>query len=133
MRGEPMVAFQSGLTVRDRIDAVLTERDVEVEVALEFDNIETIKRAIEIGAGFSLLPLPTVEQEIAGGTLAAVSLTGPPLVRPLGIIHRRDRELSEMAGRFVDLLQTHACDASDPSTNGRNGYRTPRQPQEALG
>ena len=36
-------------------------------VALEFDNIETIKRAIEIGAGVSLLPEPTFAREIAIG------------------------------------------------------------------
>jgi len=133
LRGAPMVAFQTGLTIRERINEVLAERDVEVEIALEFDNIETIKRAIEIGAGLSLLPLPTVEREIAGGTLAAVSIAGPALVRPLGIIHRRDRKLSEMAERFVELLQAHASDVIDPSTNGRHGHRPSRQPVEALG
>lgn len=133
LSGEPMVAFQSGLAIRDRIDEVLAEQGVEVEIALEFDNIETIKRAIEIGTGISLLPLPTIEREIAAGTLAAVSLAGPALVRPLGIIHRRDRELSETASQFVDLLQAHAGDAFDPSTNGRHDYPAARQPLEALG
>jgi DNA-binding transcriptional LysR family regulator len=133
LRGAAMVAFQTGLAIRSRIDQVLAERDIQVEVALEFDNIETIKRAIEIGAGLSLLPLPTVEREIAGGTLAAVSLAGTALVRPLGIIHRRDRKLSDMAARFVALLQAHAGDAGDPSTNGRVGHHAPRQPLEALG
>ena len=41
---------------------------------MEFDNIETIKRAIEIDAGVSLLPEPTVLREVAAGTLAAVPL-----------------------------------------------------------
>ncbi len=63
-----------------------------MRVALEFDNIETIKRAIEIGAGVSLLPEPTIAREIESGSLVQIPLEGVALVRPLGIIHRRDRE-----------------------------------------
>ena len=46
---------------------------------------------------------------MATGTLAKVQLTGRPLVRPLGIIHRRDRKLSDTARRFVQLLQSRAA------------------------
>ena len=46
----------------------LAAHKVPVRVALEFDNIETIKRAIEIGAGISLLPEPTIAREIEAGT-----------------------------------------------------------------
>lgn len=133
LRGEPIVGFQTGLAIREQIDRVLDEQGIDVEVALEFDNIETMKRAIEIDAGVSLLPRPTFESEVAAGTLAAVALAGAPLVRPLGIIHRRDRELSETARQFIALLQSHALDAVDPSTNGQHGRRRARQPAEALG
>ncbi|MGE3239766.1 MAG: LysR substrate-binding domain-containing protein, partial [Pirellulales bacterium] len=82
------------------------------------DNIETIKRAVEIGSGVSLLPEPTVERELATGALAKAPLAGRPLVRPLGIIHRRDRELSDTARRFVQLLQSRASEANFSSANG---------------
>jgi DNA-binding transcriptional LysR family regulator len=107
--GEAIVAFQRGLAIRDEIDRVLEASNVTVKVALEFDNIETIKRAAEIGSGISLLPEPTVEREVSTGTLVKVPLEGVPLVRPLGIIHRRDRELSETARRFVKLLQSQSA------------------------
>lgn len=116
--GEAIVAFQAGLAVREEIDRVLALNDVAVKVALEFDNIETIKRAVEIGSGISLLPEPTVEREVTSGTLSKVQLTGRPLVRPLGIIHRRDRELSDTARRFVQLLQSRAAEANFSSANG---------------
>ena len=41
---------------------------------MEFDNIETVKRAVEIDAGVSIVPQGTVAQEIAKQTLAAVTL-----------------------------------------------------------
>ena len=79
---------------------------VEVRVVMEFDNIETIKRAIEIDAGVGLLPEPTVVREVAAGTLAAVPLATDELVRPLGIIHRRGKELGVTVRRFIELLRS---------------------------
>jgi DNA-binding transcriptional LysR family regulator len=126
LRDEPIVAFQSGLKIRDEIDRALALRKVSVRAALEFDNIETIKRAIEIGAGISLLPEPTIAREIDAGTLVQIPLEGMPLVRPLGIIHRRDRKLSETAQQFIALLQSQAAPAVEPLTNGAasNGHPT---------
>jgi DNA-binding transcriptional LysR family regulator len=129
LRGEPMVAFQSGLKIREEIDRALADEDVTVDVALEFDNIETMKRAIEIGAGVSLLPAPTVEREVGDGTLAEVPLDDATLVRPLGIIYRRDRKLSDTAERFIKLLQVAAVEANLTATNGHVSRRAPRAPQ----
>jgi len=119
LEGESLIAFQAGLAIREEIDRVLEAQCVDVKIALEFDNIETIKRAVEAGAGVSLLPEPTIDREIASGTLVKVPLAGAPLVRPLGIIHRRDRELSETARRFVALLQSRAVDTNRAPTNGQ--------------
>jgi DNA-binding transcriptional LysR family regulator len=127
LRGEPFIALEQGLKIREEIDHALAFHNVEVNVALEFDNIETIKRAIEAGVGVSLLPAPTVEREAAGGSLKVVPLAGLNLVRPLGVIHRRDEELSSASKMFVDLLQSHAWDEEFASVNGKstNGLAKP--------
>lgn len=108
--GEAMIAFQRGLKIREAIDRELSRARVDAPVAHEFDNIETIKLAVEIGDGFSLLPEPTVSRELAAGTLVKIPLADCNLSRPLGILHRRDEPLSETAGRFIDLLHNHAGD-----------------------
>lgn len=123
--GESFVGFQAGLRIRDEIDAALEARHVEVDVAVEFDNIETIKRAIEIGSGISLLPEPTIGRELDAGSLAKVYLEGVSLERPLGIIHRRDRKLNETAQQFISLLQSQsdpAVGASSIKTAAMNGH-----------
>lgn len=123
--GESFVGFQTGLRIRDEIDAALGARSVEVDVAVEFDNIETIKRAIEIGSGISLLPEPTIGRELESGSLAKVYLEGVSLERPLGIIHRRDRKLNETAQQFISLLQSQsdpAVGASSINTAAMNGH-----------
>lgn len=104
--GEKVIGFDSDLTIRREIDRVLQLHRVEVRVTMEFDNIETIKRAIEIDAGVALLPEPTVLREVAAKSLVAVPLATEELVRPLGIIHRRGKELGSTTRRFIELLQS---------------------------
>ncbi|HUY36622.1 MAG TPA: LysR substrate-binding domain-containing protein [Pirellulales bacterium] len=118
LNGQTMVGFDADLTIRREIDRVLDLHGAEVRVVMEFDNIETIKRAIEIDAGVALLPEPTVVREVQSGTLAAVPLDTDELVRPLGIIHRRGKELSSTAQRFIELLQRegHAAQPADRNT-----------------
>lgn len=104
LHGVEMIAFDSDLEIRHEIDRALAARGVEVRVAMEFDNTETIKRAVEIDAGVSLLPAPTVDREVAGGALVARPLVGSELKRPIGIIQRRGKELGKTASRFMHLL-----------------------------
>jgi DNA-binding transcriptional LysR family regulator len=105
LHGRKMISFDSGLLIRREVERALQRRHVEVQVVMEFDNIETIKRAVEIGAGVSLLPEPTVSREVEAGTLVALGLATDELVRPLGIIQRRGRELTVTTQRFVEMLE----------------------------
>jgi len=105
LSGEALVSFDTDLTIRREIDRALTAHNTEARVVMEFDNIETIKRAVEIGAGVAFLPQPTIAREVAAGTLAAVPLATDELVRPLGILHRRGKELGVTVRRFIDLLR----------------------------
>ncbi len=104
LQGVDMVAFESDLEIRAEIDRALEDAGVEVHVSMEFDNTETIKRAVEINSGVSLLPEPTVDRELAAGTLVARPLAGTELKRPIGIIQRRGKELGQTAQRFMRLL-----------------------------
>ena len=127
LQGMKMVCFESGLIIRREIDRALQLRSVEVEVAMEFDNIETIKRAIEIGAGVSLLPEPTITREVAAGSLVAIPLTTNELIRPLGIIHRRGKQLTGTARRFLESLLSRQHEVSiqdeEHAGRGRNDER----------
>jgi DNA-binding transcriptional LysR family regulator len=106
--GEAFVSYDAELSIRRAIDRFLRHHDVHIEVALEFDNIENLKRAVEIPTGVAILPEPTVAREVAAGSLVAVRIDsqdpGHRLTRPLAIIHRRNRQLSVTAARFLTLL-----------------------------
>ncbi len=99
------MAFDHDLPIRRAIDRALKQHGVKVDVAMEFDNVETIKQAIGIAAGISILPAPTVQKESEMKTLAAVELALPGLVRPVAIIHRRGRHLTAAVSRFITQLR----------------------------
>lgn len=105
LNGEAFVAFDHDLAVRRAIDRALKQHGVRVNVVMEFDNVETIKQAIGIAAGLSILPRPTVLKEVEIRTLAAVPLGIPGLVRPIAIIHRRGKRLTPAVARFIEALQ----------------------------
>ncbi|HEV8548565.1 MAG TPA: LysR family transcriptional regulator [Polyangiaceae bacterium] len=104
LRGEAFVAFDRSVPTRRYTDRALRRHGVQVRVTTEFDNIETIKRSVEAGLGVSIVPEDTVKNEVRAGTLVALALTDERLIRPVGIIHRRHRELSAPARAFADLL-----------------------------
>ena len=103
--GEEFIAFDRDLNIRKEIDRYFRQQSVKVQVVMEFDNIETIKQAIQIGAGVSVLPKPTVQKETESGSLAAVRLVAPELRRPVGIIHRQRKVFGPTINKFIELLQ----------------------------
>ncbi len=113
LHGQRLVGFDPDLVIRHEIDRAIEAAGAEPTVVMEFDNVETIKRAVEIDAGMALLPEPTVSREVASGSLVCLPLRGRPLARPLGIIRGRGRPLSPTVRRFVDLLRGHAGDAPE--------------------
>ena len=104
LHGLELIAFDADLEIRHEIDRALTAKGIEVRIAMEFDNTETIKRAVEIDAGVALLPAPTIDREAVAGALIARPLVGVELKRPIGIVQRRGKELGKTATRFMHLL-----------------------------
>ncbi len=116
--GESFIAFDSNLPIRRLVDRFLKYDQVETEVVHEFDNIENVKRAVEIAAGISILPEPCVAKEVASGSLIAIPIlnsTGRGLVRPLAVIHKRSAPLDLAARAFLDLLLRETYSSSGAS------------------
>lgn len=104
LNGEKFIAFEPDLPTRKVIDRHFREHGVEIIHTMEFDNIETVKRAVEIESGISLVPSNTVRQEVESGVLIAIPLDGAKLSRPLGVITKRNRPRSPAQKAFINAL-----------------------------
>jgi DNA-binding transcriptional LysR family regulator len=103
--GQKFIGFEPDIPTRKALDRILKEHNVGVQNVMEFDNIETVKRAVEIDAGISIVPQATINQEIAKQTLAAVELDDGEFFRPLAAIHKRSKVLSPAMRQFLTMLK----------------------------
>lgn len=124
IEGEDFVCFTEELKIRRQLDRWLKAEKVSVNAVHSFDNIENIKRAVEIGSGVSILPEPTVQREVEAGTLVALPLKDVAWFRPIGVIHRRNKTLSTAASKFKELLKAPVD--SLPSVDRTNGHHKGR-------
>ncbi len=105
---ERFIGFEKDVPTRIWIDSILQRYNIVVRPVMEFDNIETIKRAVEINSGISILPRTAIVQEIGGGTINAIPFSNENFVRPTGIIVRKNKVLGEAGRYFVELLRKKA-------------------------
>lgn len=109
---QAFIAYERDIPTRKAIDQLFKAHNTTPRYVGEYDNIETIKRAVEIGQGLAMVPLATVAHETRLGTLKVVQLADVNLMRPLGIIYKRGRHLSPAARKFIDVLREDRAEAA---------------------
>ncbi len=105
LRGLDFVSFDEELTIRRELDRYFREQSVEISIAAQFDNIQSVKEAVALGQGVSILPECTFLAEIEQGRLVSIPLQDPVLVRPVGIVHRKRKKFTRAARSFLELLR----------------------------
>ena len=102
---ERFVGFEENVPTRIWIDNILQRYNIIIRPVMEFDNIETVKRAVEINSGVSILPQTAILQELGSRTLKAIPFSNENFVRPTGIIVRKNKLLSQAGRYFIELLR----------------------------
>ena len=108
LSGQKFINFERDIPTRKALDKIFKEHRMTVEQVMAFDNIETVKRAVEIDSGVAIVPLETVTQEVANQTLAAVQLENGAYSRPLAVIYKKSKVLSPAIKQFIALLKEPA-------------------------
>lgn len=109
LSGENFIAFEADLPTRKALDRALRSAGVPVRPAKEFDNIETVKRMVEIGDAVSILPETSLDNERRAGSLMPVQLDSSDMWRPVGVITRRNRSGSLALRRFLEMLRERSA------------------------
>jgi DNA-binding transcriptional LysR family regulator len=102
--GQRFISFDPDIPTRKAVDQIFRDNKLEIDPVMEFDNIETVKRAVEIDHGIAIVPQATVVQEARQGTLAVLRFKGREFTRPLAILHRKGRVLTPAMKKFIETL-----------------------------
>ena len=100
----PLILFTPETPTRRAIDRFLRKYNVRPNVVMELDHIATIKHAVEVDIGISIVPLNALEHELGRGTLTYLPFSDRDFERPLGILFRKGRSLSVATQKLLDLL-----------------------------
>lgn len=103
--GLPFIAFDREAPTRKGVDKLFRDRNVELNPAMEMDNVETIKRAVELGLGVSVLPQASVSQEVASGSLVARPFAEGTFTRPIGILIRKGKYLDRASEAVLSTFK----------------------------
>ena len=102
---ERFIGFEKDTPTRTWIDSIFQRYNIIVRPVMEFDNVETIKRAVEINSGISILPRTAILQEVSSGTIKAIGFSNETFVRPTGIIVRKSKIFGKAGLYCIELLR----------------------------
>jgi len=108
LAGVPLIAFDREAPTRKAIDRLFRERGLELNPVMEMDNVETVKRAVEMGLGVAVLPAATVQHEVAAGTLVAKPFAEGNFSRPIGILLRKGKYLDRASQAVLEAFKAAA-------------------------
>jgi LysR family transcriptional regulator, transcriptional activator of the cysJI operon len=103
--GQRFIGFEPDIPTRKALDKIFKDYGVEVKTVMEFDNIETVKRAVEIDAGVSIVPQGTITQEVAKQTLVAIAIEDADCFRTLAAIYKKGKVLSPAMKQFINIIK----------------------------
>ena len=104
--GHPLILFAPETPTRRAIDRFLRKHSVRPNVVMELEHIATIKHAVEVDIGISILPSQAVQYEKSWGTLTSVPFNQEPFSRPVGLIYRKGRSFSLATQKLIEVLSS---------------------------
>lgn len=117
---QELVAFASNLRIRHEIQKQLRAHGISMRVAIELDNIDSIKHAVMIGNGLAIIPEASALRELQTGAIKIVNCPDLQFTRSLGLLQRRHTSLLRAPRAFFDLLM------EDPGLTTADASQSPR-------
>ncbi len=111
LHNNDFIAYARDQVVRKEIDRHFRQRLVAINITAEYENVETIKQAIEVGLGSAILPANTVRTEVKLGTLVSIPITSPKIALPLGIVHKQGKVFTPAMSKFISLMTDYKWDS----------------------
>jgi len=102
--GQAFIAFDEEVIIRRELDRFFRDSGVEISISMQLDNIQSIKEAVALGSGISILPERTMQAEVEQKRLVSIPLNAPELRRPVAIIHRKKKKLTRAVREFLNFV-----------------------------
>lgn len=103
----PLLLPKGGRT-RSLLDEYLLPVREQVQLSMELESSEMLKRFVLAGLGISFIARTYAQAEAKAGSLKLVSMKGRPTIQ-LALIYRKDKPLSRAALAFIEVTTRHTA------------------------
>ncbi|MBZ5554474.1 MAG: LysR family transcriptional regulator [Acidobacteriia bacterium] len=103
---QKFVLLPERLPTGKAIRQALRRLGVQLDIQMEYDNFELIKRTVEMGLGLSMVPRQVAELEVKNRKLRSLRVMDFPFERPLAIIFRKGRIISSSMHALLSILNS---------------------------
>ena len=102
-----IIMRESNSQSRVWLEDTLQSHGIQPQIGAEFDNLESMKRAVSIGVCLAVLPDYVVQAEVEQGTLRMIPIEARPFSRTLKLIWETDTQFSPITRAFLGALSIH--------------------------
>jgi DNA-binding transcriptional LysR family regulator len=107
LAGEKLILGERGGNTRRLIDQFFTHAGVTLKVSMELSRLSAIKRMVEEDMGVGIVPLQSVREEVAKGTLVRWWVEGAQINWELGLARLVGGYESPIHRKFLQLCRDH--------------------------
>jgi DNA-binding transcriptional LysR family regulator len=108
LANEPFLVREQGSGTRMTLERVFKERGVALNVRMELGSNEAIKQAVAGGLGLAVVSLSTLNLDPSARELVVLDVEGFPIQRYWYVVRPKGKQLSVVAGTFLDFLREHS-------------------------
>ncbi len=101
---QKFIAFTSTTPTGRVIEQFLREKKISPRIIHEYDNIDTLKSALELGMGCAIVPKNTVARELRDRSFEVINVKELTLERPLGILHSKGKIFTKSTRTFYEMI-----------------------------
>jgi DNA-binding transcriptional LysR family regulator len=116
---ETFILRQRNSQTRIWLERVFQQHTLHPRVGAEFDNVESIKRAVINSRSVTVLPDYAVQHEVEMGRLWLVHVAGRPLQRTLKVVWNREVYSSPVLQAFLRCLRRYLPNLALEAISGR--------------
>jgi DNA-binding transcriptional LysR family regulator len=104
----PMIVFSRGTSTRLLLDQYFERLGISPKIAMESENVATIKPLVRINLGVSLLPLRSVIAEARRGELHYIRIRDEKIVREIGLVCHKVNYKPKALDELIALFRKRA-------------------------
>ncbi|MDQ0219506.1 LysR family transcriptional regulator [Peribacillus cavernae] len=103
---EQFIVFGKKSSYWPQINNLFANEGHELKTSMELNDINAVKKMIEINMGIAILPLISIQDELEKGTLITISVKGfPQMIRYSHLVYQKDLIITGPIENFLQFIQ----------------------------